>query len=181
MKVLIQWALLLPEDWQQTDSKNWQNLISKNEPNGIEAIDLVGGWINALNVQGVVFEGFDHYHVQHLSSSGGCRVTVWNDDEEDYSPDDFEAHVWTFLPLAPDKNFGGQLNTNQTIVTYAGKNAYKRWIENGPYVNRRILPYVNFVPPSIVDHHRHGIWLPDDLFQQHQIVRTIVGWTEWIE
>lgn len=107
MLVLVQWAQSQPGDWVEIDSEKWHTLALKAHGS---KVDNAPGLIAAINVQGVIFAGFDHCHVEPIAGRG-CRVTTWRDDDSD-------PVAWEFLPLAPDPAVGGRYNTHQRRVVY---------------------------------------------------------------
>lgn len=187
MRVLVQWTKANPEDWVELDIRDtpqlrraWERLSSKPEPQGGEAIDNNPGWIFDINVQGVLFAGHDHYSVGLITSPEfGIRVTVWNDDPEDYPPGERYAQVFEFFEPAPDPRYGGQVNTRQRLTVY-DERIPSPWegtkTSMGPVTVR---PWSEFVPPSNALT-RHGIWVDDSLLDQHKAVRSSRGWRDWV-
>lgn len=173
MKVLIQWATATAQDWFEYDIKNnghARSLPRKAKPVGGEAIDNEPGWISAINVQGVIFDGFDHLGLEMFN--GVLTVTAWCDDADDMPEDAFFGQVWTFQDLAPDPRIGGRLNTRQSLETYArhGSNAAAQGV---PHKSFELLPK----PPA--SQTLHGVWLDNARFQRHLDVRSERGWREW--
>lgn len=177
MKILIQWATSTGKDWTEYDSREWNKLPTKPVPTGGEWIDNEPGWINQINVQGVVFSGNDHYAVERINN-GGIRVTVWVDDEEDIASGasiDKMAEVWTFYPLRPDKKMGNAINTVQEKVWYGTKKVRDElWAD---IVDVDIRPWEEFTTPD-TKFVKHGIWLPDDVFAQHIEAASMVTWRD---
>lgn len=141
-----------------------------------------------VNVQGVHFNGQDHIAVEPITIGveEGVRVTAWNDDPEDWPVGERSAHVWTFLPLAPDPNLGGAINTRQFQLIYAEGERFARLDAALPQ-NTSLRPYSEFVPPAdpLV---RHGVWLEDDKWEEHrrssrsfQGHRDEIGWRHWCD
>lgn len=63
MRVLIQWATSAPGDWTTYDlnaPRDVRNLPKKPVPNNSSTLDGNPGWVAGVNIQGVVFTGFDH-------------------------------------------------------------------------------------------------------------------------
>ena len=182
MKVYVQWSLADPQDWQLVDvstAAKWRNLAKKAEPVGGETIDNTAGWVYAVNVQGVLFYGHDHYSATIVA--GALQVTSWVDDPVVYpDPEDWYAHVWTFRDPASDARYGGQVNTRQTLIIYGGANARAKWegkaTSGGPVI---VLPFGSFAKPA-ANMTRHGIWLPDALSTAHWQRQTRHGWDEWV-
>ena len=178
MKIYVQWSQSHPQDYVAYDSSEWSNLPNKGEP----LSDVRGGsdddygWINRLNVQGVSFP-HDKLAVEEIED-GGIRVYAWEDDKEDYAPEDYCARVWTFLPLFRDPSVGGLWNTRQSRVIFAGSNLYDRWVGFGPVENTEILPWSDWTPPSLAIT-RFGIWLPYELYVAHVEAAPNKDFREW--
>ncbi len=176
MKVLLQWATDGPTDWLEIDSSNWRGIPKKNDPVGGEVINGKPGWINRVCVQGVEFTA-DHYAVEDLPELG-CKVYTWNDDPIDYLEGYKNALVCEFLYLDYDPQMGGAINTRQTI-TYYVQDEVRKLMPSEIY-NSEIKSLVEFKKP-LEEITRHGISLPDALYQRHESNRRIAGWREWIE
>ena len=121
---MYQWAQRDPRPWQQIDSSLWATLSNRREPNSgeIGGSNNVEGWLCSVSVQGITCNGMDHVAVEDVVVAGesGVRLTVWNDDPVDFLPDEFQAMVWTILPLAPDRSLGMAISTRQSCVWYCG-------------------------------------------------------------
>lgn len=172
MIIYLQWAKAVPEDWFAVDITRDQQIrtaAKKAEPTGNETLDNNPGWLFGANCQGIDFSGFDHTAIEVLQGDG-LRITVWNDDPEDFPPGTRYAIRWDLFPPAGDPNIGGQINTVQFRTA---------WAEFGAGVVNA-LPWEQFVlPPS--NQTFHGIWVTDPvIFEQHFEVRTPRGWREWI-
>lgn len=179
MRVLVQWARSTPGGWRETTSETWGSLPKRPVPVGGETIDSGPGWVEAVCVQGVVFEGHDHYAVEQ--DGGICRVTVWSDDPGDHDPSGFWAEVWEFRPVAFDPRVGEE-NTRQTLTIFAAPAARER-LSPPPVLTggtAEIKGWEEFTPPAepLV---RHGIWLSDELFGQLQATRRRPTWMEWAD
>ena len=96
MKLLVQ-RPGTPRDWEQHDSSDWNNLPMSR--------------VQALCVQGVVFEGHRWYAVEHRGED--CVVWAW---------DDKQCYRWYFEPLQPDPQLGGAVNTRQHRQSWATPN-----------------------------------------------------------
>lgn len=191
MIVYLQWALAVPEGWQQWDvtgNAQIRNAAKKAEPVGGEVLDQTPGWLMAANIQGVGISGGDHVALMHEKVGQGpsaedkLTVASWGDDPDDWPVGNRWAKVWTFLPPAPDPNYGGMMNTRQTGQRYAdpGGELATGWDQHGtPY-----LPYAQFlsdVLPTIDSRNVfHGIWVDDASYQAHRALQTRHDWMEWI-
>jgi hypothetical protein len=183
--VLVQWATDPPANWQSVNvdatgsaSRAWRNLPSKPVPTGGETINAQTGWVYDLNVQGVTFAGYDHYAVEPVDQ--GVRVTVWNDDPEDWPAGTRNAAVWTMLTPAMDARYG-QFNTRQGLTRYLEQGAPAQYFlpaeaSLGPVVVR---PWSEFSPPA-ANITRHGIWLSDELAANHVAAQALRGWRDWV-
>lgn len=174
MKLYIQWATANPGDWQPLDIrtlKHIRDLPRKPAPRGGETIDNQPGWVNAINVQGIVFSGYDHIGVD--LSGDGLRIVGWQDDTEDFG-DTRWATEWVLNKPAPDARLGGRINTVQARTIYATPDAAV-W-----FPGVQVRPWSEFNPPP-VNQTLHGIWLPESQWQAHMGVLTPHGWREWIE
>lgn len=183
MKILIQWAKNTAENWQQYDHTEWPDLINqfkKEDPtnSGNPLIDNDPGWINAINIQGVVFNA-DHYVVESLVGSG-VKVTIINDDPDDNPTGFLNAEVWNFPPLSPDPNLGNAINTKQTSILYAEDSLIQTKHLNVDYESKTLLPWKDFKKPR-QNITIHGIQLSDAKFNEHQRKRSLRGWREWTE
>lgn len=180
MRILVQWATTAPGDWVEMDSADWALIPFRPTPGpGSRAsspVDGSPGWVHALCVQGVVFQG-DHYHVVDLPG-GRCLVSCWNDDPDDWGPSEYLARSVLFEPLQPDPLFGGAINTRQTWHVYAADRA--GW-EAGQKAGHgaQLRDYDWFQAPS----HGvgHGVWLTDQNHADLEAARSIRGWREWTD
>lgn len=162
MRVLYQPTQASPGDWQECDSSEWGGLGEFT--------------LHALNVQGDVYEGPDHYAVRDVGS-GLVTVTVWHDDPEDWPPGTRWARVVTYRPLGPDPRpqYGGAVNVRRHMTIYADNEA----------LFQAAYPEVEVRPWSAFDHSREsgmdGVWVTDAAHEAHQKARTLRGWREWTE
>lgn len=190
MKVLLQFALRDPTDWEEIDATAWNSIPGRGAavPTAQGGQNNVKRYLCDVNVQGVHFNGQDHIAVEPITIAGeeGVRVTCWNDDPADWPVGQRSAHVWTFLPLAPDPNLGGAINTRQFQMVYAEGERFARLDAALPQ-NTMLRPWSEFVPPT-GDSVRHGIWLADAKFEQHRQMsrsfqnnRDEVGWRHWVD
>ncbi len=186
MKVYVQWATNPARDWQQTDCASWPSLLKKSVPaqgRGQRDDDLGdGGWVMALMVVGTVVQGYDHYVLQPVPN-GGCRVSVWNDDPEDF-PQPY-GEVWTFLPPARDPALDGRYNTRNWGIVYSDSEERRRdSMEFHPW-REFLIPSTDVTVGQPASQYerivRHGVWVSDRLFLEHLEVRNLHSWREWTE
>lgn len=177
MKAFVQWTAADPRDWVEIDTAQWAALPKLPEPATPSGGDNRPGLVCGLNIQGVSFDG-DHYAIEDLPD-GSCRVTVWNDDPEDYPPGWRSARVWTFRPLFEDPERGHAWNARPTKAIYVGDDI-RRAYDRAKWNPAELRPWSGFAPP---DPHfvRHGAWLPDRLYEGHWRSRSLHGWREWTE
>lgn len=185
MKVLYQWALRNPPDWTEIDPHAsptaWSSLQKRARPTGVQDPGNQRGWINAVNCQGVVFE-HDVYVVEPITVGGEQALRVYGINDQTEPSDRFQAHVWTFLPLAPDPAHGGRLNTRQSVVWYFAPTVYNETLANfgaaGLPPNATLRPWSEFVyPPESL--RRYGVQLVEASFAAHRTRRAARGWTDW--
>lgn len=165
MRVCYQPTQANPSDWAECDSVDWDGLASFD--------------VMALCVQGVVFEGPDHYAVRDLGN-GEVEVAVWHDDPTDWPPGTRWAKVIRFRPLAPDSRpeYGGAINTHQSTVFYAEDEAlFLLAYANNPRVD--VLPWSDFDPRQ--PNPMPGKWVSDASYAAHQRRRATAGWRSWTE
>ena len=182
MRLYVQWTLAAPGDWvaiDMTRDPHWRTLPKKPEPVGGEVIDQSPGWVMALNIQGVIFGGYDHYSVRYSDVDGALIATGWNDDPVDWPPGTREAYEWTFLPPAPDARLAGRFNTVQTCRVFTEQFPHAWEGSNSSGGPNLVLPWSSFTPPQ-ANMTRHGIWVSDTLLMEHFAARTPHGWREWL-
>lgn len=176
----MQWTLSTPQDWTWIDlsvgrfAKAWQNLPKKAIPTAQSVIDGTPGWVFAINCQGIVMGGFDHYAAELITDAvwgNGVRFTLWQDDPQDFPPGSRWATVWELFDPAPDSAFGGAVNTRQRRTQYAETGA-------GLPDQAAALSWSQFTAPTNAVT-AHGIWTSDTLFVQHRQVASLHGWREW--
>ena len=179
MKLLIQWTTDPPTDWVEheiTKAVDLRKLPDKGVPTGGEIIDSAPGWVAAVNLQGVIFDGWDHYHGDLVGT--GLQVTVWNDDAADPSFTVYMAQQWTFLIPKHDPIIVGP-NTDQLLTVYDDRtpSPYEGQTTSGGPVT--VLPWSSFTPPDDA-FVRHGINVEDAYWDQIRAARTTHGWREWV-
>jgi len=178
VKIYVQWAIDPAGGWHEYDSSQWADLPKKAVPgsnhspifdvegkvtgfeSGSEVMDDSPGWINRLNVQGVLFFG-DHIAVAEPLGKDYIEVYYWFDDPDDYQEAEMTASVWRFHPLIS----GEKPNTLQYCTRYIHSTLLDSMppseTTGGPVIYH---PLEDFAPPeeSLI---RHGIWMPDTLIE----------------
>ena len=174
MLVYIQWAQRDPEDWFPVQHQAFGALANRPVPTR-RLNDNAPGYIQAICVQGVVLENWDHYGVEPVmvGTEPGIAVAGWNDDPEDGFTEPF-GQRWTFLDPAPDPRLNGRINTRQSLDVY-GPDWYTQHWETTPNATRH--PWSDFQPPADV---RHGVWQSDRAYAQGQQTRSPRRWEEWV-
>jgi hypothetical protein len=192
-RVRVQWATNPPHDWVEVDvtptgagAQRWRSLAMKALPDGSETIDGSPGWLMCVEVDGVLFEGFDHVAADFGGSGSNrfLRVYAWNDDTGDF--DDPQSlgyawgEVWGFHQHRPDPRVGGQVNTWQVKTVYA-----EDLVDMGRFFPQsttggevQLRPWSEFPTPS-ADLVRHGVWLDESLWAAHYPARRPVDWRDW--
>lgn len=175
MRVYIQWSTQTVADWVAYDitgMRDIRSLPKKPSPSDSPIIDNQLGWVCAVNIQGVVFEGYDHIGFDAAGSE--IIVTCWNDDPVDFPAGSRWGQVWRLDFPAPDVAVGGLINTRQTVTWYCEAGSYPVSIGLTSY-----RPYSEMVFPNS-NNTIHGVWLPDTKYDEHVSARTLHGWREWI-
>jgi len=197
MKIYIQWTTDPAQDWVLIDSADWSSLPKKPEPVGGEVVDSSLGWVYSINCQGCMFSG-DHYAIVDLPD-GSTAVASWTDDIDDRPESEFHGTIGIFLDPAYDSHPKVQaVNTQQQFNVYANGLIFNR-IQSDPAENRSLDIFDNFVPPGQTKKMsefkpgeldrlyqksnliRHGINVSEQLHSDHQSVKTVRGWREWIK
>jgi hypothetical protein len=179
MRVLWQPAETEARDFVELASTDWERIEAAPDKS---PLTTPGAFVNSINVQGVVFDDADHYHVEHLPS-GGARVWSWWDDPTIWAPLEFRARVVTLENLRPDPLLGGAWNTAQSEVWYGqpGGSVDIRFRGLGPWQSVTFKPWAAFFADLPAGNIVHGIMLPDPLWVAAQAARTMRGWREWTE
>jgi len=150
-------------DWNVVDSKDWTGLGCL--------------FINAICVQGDIWQGYDVYGVKNLSN--GALEVVGCCDSKDWPPGTRWARVVKYVPLGPDPRpeYGGAINSykiteiyadNFSAFSYHKKDSlccFKPWEDL--YLNRYCC--------------KNGIWLSDKQFDDLDKKRSKRSWREWGE
>lgn len=178
MRVLIQWADEVA-DWVEYDINSVRDIRT-----------LPTRPISGVNLQGVVFQSWDHLGVDWGADPEwgfAVRIGAWNDDVEDYPlngvPWGVEYHFGT---PAPDPAYGGAINTRQRAVRYADDAVLHAltgtqwdtlalvWLTDP---NRRPWSeWQGFRANQTLD----GVWVDDATNLAQQAARSNRGWREWV-
>jgi hypothetical protein len=184
MRIFIQWTLRSPRGWNQYTTPQLLNAVAKPEPTrdprlpgNEDVLDQSRGWIHSVNVQGMTFKSFDHYHFAALPDSG-LQLTAWNDDPDDFSGNEY-AYVYTFRKAFIDPTEGNCWNVRQTRVVYTTQGQRDRLTKNGRVTiqGTEFRDWSEFVPPA--GKIFHGIWCTDELHEAHVAKQILHGWREW--
>lgn len=187
--ICVQWARRNPQDWEDVPASEWAALPDRGVPSGLGDTpggrDNMPGWIQAICVQGLAFENYDHYAVEFDDDS--VIVTQWTDDPDDFPEEEFAAQRWVLKHLAPDEKVDGRYNTVQTVEYWCGSAVRNKFLDEGRLAQNTLAvnPWSEFILPAeaVI---RHGVWLPGNsavgsLYAQHQIVRRALRWDNWLE
>lgn len=177
MRCYVQWTNRQASGWQPFESDRWFTLRTNPTPTGGESLDMNPGWVNAISVQGVEFQGYDHYAVWDEGSN--TWVAVWNDDPNDWQPNTFNGQIRRFGPIYQDPNIGMRWNTDQQRIVYAEDNFPSRKLLLD--VGQNVRPWGEFQVPRLAVV-KHGIQIEDELlFGQHSAAREgLPGWAEHV-
>jgi hypothetical protein len=179
MRLYVQWTTDPPGDFEPLDIRDWRGLRKRDVVRDA-LIDADPGWVMALNVQGVVFNGFDHYAV--VERGRQLVVTVWNDDTGDEWFTGNGAQVWRFS-LPSKRRAHGQsaemFDTEQYLDIYTDDEERAaiwrtRTTTGGPVT---VHPWADFVEPDPRDV-RHGIMVEDQAYYDHRDKRTPHHWDD---
>ncbi len=184
MKVLYQFASLNPTGWQTIDARDWALLPKLPTPVGLGGQNNIPGLVRNVSVQGITCEGYDHVAIEPITigNEEGVKLTVWNDDPDDFLVGERNAVVWTILPLGPDPKLGMAINTRQSCVRYCEGARFDRFLLTHPPQNTTIRPWTEFIVPS-ESVTRHGVWLDNAKHQEHIVLapQAEYGWRHWTE
>jgi hypothetical protein len=182
MQSLWQWSTRTARDYEVLKATDFASLNRGPLPGrGAQPFDGQDKlYAHGVGIQGIGFEGWDHYHILPLLNNG-TRLTIWNDDPDDRELLDFHAEVWEIYPLAPNATQGGAYNTRQRLTVYAHEgSAWWLFYQNtrtawGPVTLKR---WEEFTPPADPI---HGIWTPDDMDAELCGVRSKWTWRDFTE
>jgi hypothetical protein len=167
---------LIPGNWLSVPSELWTSIPESLIPTKALGADSDDIYINAINIQGVVFVGYDHYAIRHIDKNH-IYLICWDDDLEDHTGDR-KAVEWDFYSPCYDIKCKC-INTKQSwIGFYESIERRQKLVQ----ANIDILEYIGrweeFIPPD-ENITRHGIWMTDEQYEAHKQVLTIVGWRKW--
>lgn len=173
MRVLVQWATTTVTDWVAYDITRIQDVRAmpkKPAPSDSPLIDDQPGWIAALNIQGVVFTGYDHIGFGMVG--GALLVYAWNDDPEDFPVGTRWGQIWTIPNLGPAR--GVAVNTNISVVWYCEPNALPVQMGLTDFQPWSAMSFPN------ANNTIHGVWVSDTHWDALAAARSMRGWREWI-
>ena len=176
MRCYVQWTNRQASGWQPFESDRWFTLRTNPTPTGGEALDMNPGWVNAISVQGVEFQGYDHYAVWDENES--TMVAVWNDDPHDWMPGTFNGQIRRFGKIYQDPKIGMRWNTDQDHIVYVQNDFASRQplLDAG----QDVRSWEEFQVPRLAIV-KHGIQIQDELlFGQHSAARGPRDWMEHI-
>lgn len=167
MKILYQPIKGNPGDWEACDFDQWVALGEFD--------------VNAVNIQGVVFEGPDHYGIRRLPN-GDLIAAGWHTDLADWPLGMRWAREIQFRPLGPssDPRLGGAVSTHQTTKIYAEmliKPVLDAAYADSPNVT--VHPWSNFNEAPYAS--KPGRWMNNAQFAAHQKSRAKRPWREWTD
>lgn len=144
MKIHIQWVTYPAQGWIEYDSAEWSILPKKPEDSGTYVpIDDQFGWIHQLNIHGTVFSGD---HIALTEKDNIITVYNWDDDKEDYKPEEYIGRIGVFKPFK-------DIPLNK-ITTYSGEN-YKNFpipeeyvTKHGKWMSSKLLKELQSYPPA---------------------------------
>ena len=169
MRLLVQWALSSPGDWEWVESHQWRSLPKKSNPILTNLpIDHQKGWICRLNVQGIIWTS-DHIAVEHITADE-VKISAWDDSPSNTTK---RAIVWIIKTLGKDQY--QRWNTRQHRIIYAEDLTSSEWI-GVPDVKSWNLWHE---PEEAIV--RHGKLLSDDLWREHLKSTRVMGWRDFTE
>lgn len=174
MRALIQWARSNPLGWEEMDSADWAMLPDKRA-SANRSVNADAGWVNALNVQGMVFEGYDRVAIV---DNGDGSIDVWcvNDDAAAGwdAATRYMRHV-QIRPLRVDDSLGGAINTDMNQTIYSDDPVF------APSENTVVRPWgaASGVPADSL--FRHGVMLANGLYAAHTAAQELRSWREWTD
>lgn len=183
MRVWIQWATATPSDYVMYDLGQGANAVrdlpTRAEPpggQGTVALDETLGWVAALNVQGIVFSGYEHYGMAYNRQARILTIGAWNDEPADNSWGPYMTS-WTLEFPRNDPQLNA-INTVQARAIYVEPaSEYATWL------TAQGIPWLDWAtrPAFPTQAIRHCPWLSDEQYAAHAAVRNEHVWDEWIE
>lgn len=179
MKIHIQWALATPSSYVAFDlsvRNQIRNIPSKAQPatGSLPTLDNSPGWVNAINCQGIVFEGFDHYGLAYDASTRKVTLSGWADTSAGGFP---YATTWEMWFPKGDPRLAGRMNTDQRGTQYATAGSPQAAF----YDSAGLVwtPFAQFVAPA-AQATRHGVLMTDERYAAHRAARVEPTWVDWI-
>lgn len=173
MIISIQWATDPPADfvnYEINSNKDFEQLPFRGLPLG--GVNDQQGYINMLNIEGTGFTG-DHYGLsltdEHL------YVGIWNDDPDDWLAVPFgHLYIYNIVSDQHIPDFGKSSVKILQHDQYADREVLKKLFDDGEwaqqwYEDAKLKPWSEF--PDF-KYTWHGIWLNDDLYQEHAAIRS---------
>jgi hypothetical protein len=192
VRVLVQWATATVADWVTYDINRIQDVRAmpkKPRPSDSPVIDNSAGWVAALNIQGIVFTGYDV--IGFTYASGALRVHCRNDGP-DFAANQRWGQVWELQSYAPDPRFpvpnpdpnpswqrglvGGVMcyvNTRQSVTWY-GEPQSDPVTQGVPGV----LPFASMPMPTNPNDILYGVWVSDAQWAALSAARSPKSWRE---
>ena len=107
----------------------------------------------------------------------GCKLYGWNDDPILFPVGQRNGIIITFLPLAPDRRFGGAYNTRQTV---------QHFVEGDRWNNRRSVERTTWdlwanMPMIRSAQVKPGLMLSDKDLALYTAALSPSNWREWTE
>jgi hypothetical protein len=174
MKALIQWATKKVEDWYEVNTSDLPSMPIKDDPGPQDNLDNKPGWINAVNIQGVLIAGYDHYNFQWGTDAEGewVKVTSWTVEDLTVPEASKKALVSIFRSIRRDQY--GSWNTSQNFESYGYE------IPNFSISNREYFSWDSFIEPTDGVTF-HGKQLTDIEYAERKSIQSHHGWREWTE
>lgn len=175
MKISIQWATNPPADfidYEINSNEDFALLPYQDEPDDTDKVTDKQGYVNMLNIEGTGFSG-DHVGIDIQTDK--VLVGVWNDDFDDWDAVPF-GRLYTYN-IVQDSSIPvpGKISVKFSHAqSYANRETLESLFNDGPWARRwyddvLLKPWYEF--PAF-EHVRHGIWLDEDLYQAHELIRT---------
>jgi len=181
--VLVQYAASVPGDWKEIDSAQWNAEPKRPIPAGGESPDPPG-YVNAINIGGEVWQGFDHYRIEDIADAeqgAGVRLTAWDTDAEDYPAGRRHARQAIYFDHAPDPQMNGAITARSAHTVWAEPDIFAEMAPFYPGGSGTDLIEVgdlgtDWPAPADDDATRHGLILTDPDFAAHAAALSVQGW-----